>query len=246
MYLHGRNVLREILDLNSKKLKIKRILFTNQQNVSKELEELKLRCLKRGYKVDEAPPEKLYNLCREKKHQGVVVDLKEFPYTDFEDIIELSRNESVFPLVLLDTVQDPHNLGAIIRSAVAAGMRGIIITEKSSAKVTSAVVKVSTGLAFRIPISIVTNMARTVEILQEEGFWVYAASMEGEPYFSIEFPEKAAIILGNEGEGVRKLVKEKADYIISIPMEKEVDSLNVSASAAILFFELRRQLSGGE
>ncbi|HHF08458.1 MAG TPA: 23S rRNA (guanosine(2251)-2'-O)-methyltransferase RlmB [Kosmotoga arenicorallina] len=244
MYLHGRNVLKEILKLPVGDLKIKRVLFSDQKNTAHELELLKKRCKKKGYRVEYVTPEKLYNLSREKKHQGVVIDLKEFPYTDFEKLVESAKQKPSFSIALLDMVQDPHNLGAIIRTAVAAGIKGLVITEKSSTKVTPAVVKVSTGLAFRMPISIVTNMVRAIEHLKKTDFWIYAASMEGIPYYQTNFSKKSAIILGNEGEGIRKLVKRNADYIVSIPMEPGVDSLNVSASAAVLFFELRKQLGG--
>lgn len=246
MYLHGRNVLKEILKFPSGNLKIKRILFSDQKNVSPELDQLKKSCIKKGYRVEETSPIKLQNLSHEKKHQGVVIDLKEFPYADFERLLETAGAKAGFSIALLDMVQDPHNLGAIIRTAVAAGIGGLVITEKSSTKVTPAVIKVSTGLAFRLPISIVTNMVRAIEELKKAGFWVYAASMEGTPYYQVNFSKKTAIILGNEGKGIRKLVKTNADYVISIPMESGVDSLNVSASAAILFFELRKQLWGGE
>ncbi|WP_237697523.1 MULTISPECIES: 23S rRNA (guanosine(2251)-2'-O)-methyltransferase RlmB [Kosmotoga] len=241
MYLHGRNVLREILKLEPKKLKIKKVLFTDQKNVDRELEELKEHTAKKGYRMEVVPPEKLFNLSREKKHQGVVINLKEFPYTSLETLLDKIMEKKRSLLVLLDRIQDPHNLGAIIRSSVAAGADGVIITEKASVEVTPAVVKVSTGLVFRIPIVRVVNMARTIETLKEEGFWTYAATMEGEPYYSVSFTDKAALIFGNEGKGIRHLVKKKSDYLVSIPMCEGIDSLNVAASAAIMLFEYRRQ-----
>ncbi|CCU84252.1 MAG: 23S rRNA (guanosine(2251)-2'-O)-methyltransferase RlmB [Thermotogae bacterium] len=247
MYLHGRNVLRELLKVDSSALKIKRIVFTNQKNVDSQLLELAEESKARGFRIEEMAPEKLANLCREKKHQGVVIDLKQFPYSDSEELLGAIEEQRTATIVLLDQIQDPHNLGAIIRTSVAAGVDAIAVTSSNSAEITPSVVKVSAGLAFKIQIIKIINMAQFEEILKEKGFWIYASDMKGTPYYENEYSEKSAIVFGNEGKGVRRLVKERSDRLISIPMEDTVDSLNVAASAAIILFDRRRQLSlGGE
>jgi len=243
MYLHGRNVLKELLGIDSSRLRIKRILFTNQRNVDTQLLELAKEAKVKGFRIEEMPPEKLANLCREKKHQGVVIDLKEFSYVDSEKMLDNLEKQSTATIVLLDQIQDPHNLGAIIRTSVAVGADAIAITSSNSAEITPAVVKVSAGLAFSIPVIKIVNMAQFEKSLKERGFWIYASDMNGTPYYENEYSEKSAIIFGNEGKGVRRLVKERSDVLISIPMERTVDSLNVAAAAAIILFDRRRQLS---
>ena len=240
MYLHGRNVLKEILNLNYD-LKIKRVIFTDQKNIDTALINLKKRTENR-YRVDVLSPQKLYDLSREKKHQGVVIELREFPFCNFEEILHQNKEKKNSLLVLLDQVQDPHNFGAIIRSSVACGADGIIITERASSDVSPAVIKVSAGLAFSIKISKVTNLRNAMKIIKENGYWIYSAAMNGKSYFDEIIQERSALIFGNEGQGVRRLIKESSDEIISIPIKKEVDSLNVAASAAVLLFEYSRQM----
>lgn len=240
MYLHGRNVLKEILNLKYT-LKIKRVIFTDQKNTDSGLMKLRKMTEKR-YRVDILSPQELYNLSREKKHQGVVIELREFPFFDYREIIEDSKDKKNSLIIFLDQVQDPHNFGAIIRSSVACGADGIIITERASSDVSPAVIKVSSGLAFRIKISKIPNLRNILKKFQESNYWIYAAGMEGKNYFDESMPERSAFIFGNEGQGVRRLIKESSDEIISIPMRKEVDSLNVAASAAVLLFEYSRQM----
>lgn len=242
MYLHGRNVLKELLKIDSRSLKIKRILFTDQKNVDAQLLQLIEESEVLGYRTEILPPEKLAQLSREKKHQGVVIELKEFPYTDSQSLLESLRAETTSTLVLLDQIQDPHNLGAIIRTSVAVGAHAIAITTNNSAQVTPAVVKVSAGLIFKIPVLTVGNMAQFQKKLKDYGYWIYSSDMRGVPYYETAYAEKSAIIFGNEGKGVRRLVKERSDSLVSIPMEESVDSLNVSASAAIILFDRKRQL----
>jgi len=241
MYLHGRNVLKEILNINNG-IKVKRVIFTNQKNADGQINLLKEACYQKGLKVESASTSRLAQLSDEKKHQGVVIEINKYPYTELQDLRrKLSRkNKSI--IVLLDRINDPHNLGAIIRTSVAAGVDGVIIPERGSCSITSSVIKVSTGLAFRIPITVVTNISKTIDLLKEDGFWFYAATMEGKPYYNEKYSEKSGIILGSEARGIRDLVSKKCDFKVSIPMEKSVDSLNVAASAAIIIFHMRRKL----
>ncbi|MFW6119658.1 MAG: 23S rRNA (guanosine(2251)-2'-O)-methyltransferase RlmB [Petrotogales bacterium] len=241
MYLHGRNVLKEILNMKNA-VKIKRVMFTNQKNADGQINLLKEACYQQGFRVESASTERLAQLSKEKKHQGVVIEINKFPFTNLKKLRSTISKKSKSVIVLLDKINDPHNFGAIIRTAVAAGADGIIIPEKGSCSITSSVIKVSTGLAFRIPITIVTNISKTIDILKDDGFWFYAATMEGKPYYSEKYSEKSGIVFGSEAKGIRPLVDKKCDFKISIPMEINVDSLNVAASAAIIMFHVRRKL----
>ncbi|MFO7881375.1 MAG: 23S rRNA (guanosine(2251)-2'-O)-methyltransferase RlmB [Kosmotogaceae bacterium] len=241
MYLHGRNVLKEILNINNS-IKVKRVIFTNQRNTDGQINLLKEACYQKEFIVETASSERLAQLSDEKKHQGVVIEINSFPYTELKKLREKISRKGKSIIVLLDKITDPHNLGAIIRTSVAAGADGIIIPEKGSCSITPSVIKVSTGLAFRIPLTIVTNIAKTIDFLKEDGFWFYAATMHGKPYYSENYSEKSGIVFGSEAKGIRHLVNKKCDFKISVPMEKDVDSLNVAASAAIIMFHLRRKL----
>ena len=168
----------------------------------------------------------------------MVFDIQEYRYSSVEEILE-SKTPPL--IVILDQIQDPHNLGAIVRTSVGAGANGIIIPKDKSVKVTETVVKVSAGTVFRAKIAIVTNLARTIEELKERGVWVYASDVNGTPIYEEDFTLPTAFVFGNEGEGIRRLVKEKCDRVLTIPMENDIDSLNVSVSVGIVLFEAVRQ-----
>lgn len=242
MYLHGRNVLREILALPAGRLNVKRIIFTDSENADAGLRRLEDGARSRGWKIEFAGAERLFQLCREKKNQGVLIEIKRFPYTDLDELLSPPSAGGESTLVVLDRIQDPHNLGAIVRSCAAAGGDGIVIGTHSAAEVTPAVVKVSSGLVFRLPVARVANIAATLEKLKKRGYWIYASAMAGPSLWKTDFAPKTALVFGNESEGIRRLVRERSDHLISIPMEPGVDSLNVAASAAVVLFERRRRL----
>lgn len=243
MYLHGRNVLREILALPDGRVKVLKVLFTNRRNVDTGLKNLEKAVKRRGWETEEAPPERLFQLCREKKNQGVLVKIKEFPYVALEELQYPAGSKEASTLVVLDRIQDPHNLGAIVRSAAGAGTGGIVIGTHAAAEVTPAVVKVSSGLVFRLPIARVVNIAATLEKLKKSGYWIYASTGRGELLWNVEFAPKTVVVFGNESEGIRRLVGEKCDHRISIPMEAGIDSLNVAAAAAVVLYERKRRLA---
>jgi 23S rRNA (guanosine2251-2'-O)-methyltransferase len=193
---------------------------------------------KRGIKYSFESEEKLKNLSGTKKHQGVVFDIEEYRYSSVEEILEAKTPPLI---VLLDQIQDPHNLGAIVRTSVGAGANGIIIPKDKSVKVTETVVKVSVGTVFRARIAVVTNLARTIEELKEKGVWTYASDIDGTPIYEEDFTFPTAFVFGNEGEGIRRLVREKCDRVVTIPMENDIDSLNVSVSVGVVLFEAVRQ-----
>lgn len=165
-------------------------------------------------------------------HQGVVIEREEFKYFELKDI----RDEDF--LVILDHLEDPHNFGAIIRTSEAAGIKSIIIPKDRSVSVNDTVIKTSVGTTSNVKIIKVTNIAETIKRLQQEGYFIYGTAMDGEDCRNIDFSGKKALVIGNEGKGISKIVEGKCDAIISIPMKGEVNSLNASVAAGILIFKM--------
>jgi len=179
-------------------------------------------------------------------HQGVVAVVAPFSYSSVEDILENAkkRKESPF-LLILDGIEDPHNLGAIIRTAECGGAHGVIIPKRRSAGVTQTVYKSSAGAVEHIPVAKINNISDTIEILKDRGLWVYGADMEGENYyFNTELKGPIALVIGSEGRGLSRLVREKCDFLLKIPMLGEISSLNASNAASILIYEIVRQNHG--
>lgn len=179
-------------------------------------------------------------------HQGVAASVPETVYATLDDLFAAAdkKNETPF-FVVCDCINDPHNLGAIIRTAECAGAHGVIIPKHRSVSLTSTVAKSSAGALFRVPVARVGNIAAAIGELQNRGVWVYALEANGKPYFGEKFDDSGiAFVLGSEGEGVSRIVKEKSDFILSIPMYGELNSLNVSAAAAVMLFEAARQRHG--
>ena len=175
-------------------------------------------------------------------HQGMIAFASAFRYAQVEDMFALARarGEDVL-LVILDGVTDPHNLGAIIRSAECAGAHGVIIPERRAVGLTPAAVRASAGAVEHLPVARVTNLARLMETLQQQGVWVAAADMQGENYLEVDLTGPLALVVGAEGEGVSRLVLERSDRRIALPLAGKIDSLNASVAAGILLYEVRRQ-----
>ena len=175
-------------------------------------------------------------------HQGIVAMAAEKEYCSVEDILNIAseRNEKPF-IIIADGIADPHNLGAIIRCAEGVGAHGLIIPKRRAVGLTPTVSKSSCGAIEHLAIAKVTNIAATVDELKKKGIWVFAAEAGGENYYDTDFKCPCALVLGSEGEGVSKLVKDKADYIVSIPMYGKVNSFNVSTAAAVILAEISRQ-----
>lgn len=180
------------------------------------------------------------------KHQGVIAYASNFAYISVEEILEQAVFKREIPfLVILDGIEDPHNLGAIIRSAECAGAHGVIIPARRAASVTATVAKISAGALEHIDVAKVQNLADTVDKLKKLGLWIGASHMEGSNYWEKDLSQPLALIIGSEGKGVSRLLLEKSDFILSIPMMGNVNSLNASNAATVLLFETARQRQAG-
>ena len=186
--------------------------------------------------------ERLDQISETKKHQGVIAYAAAYEYSEVEDMLELAKKKGEDPfLILLDNIEDPHNLGAIIRTANLAGAHGVIIPKRRAVGLTATVAKTSAGALNYTPVAKVTNLAKTMEELKEKGLWFVCADLCGESMYRLNLTGPIGMVIGNEGDGVSRLVKEKCDFIASIPMKGDIDSLNASVAAGVLAYELVRQ-----
>ena len=220
MLAYGKNVL---LMMNPKEIK-KVYISKNDVEIKSFLKENKIHFVVTSNDV--------LNKMVKGNHQGVVIEREEFKYFELKDI----QDEEF--LVILDHLEDPHNFGAIIRTAEAAGIKTIIIPKDRSVSVNDTVMKTSVGTTSNVKIIKVTNIAETIKKLQKEGYFVYGTSMDGKDCRDVDFSGKKVLIIGNEGKGISKIVEEKCDEVISIPMKGEVYSLNASVAAGILIFKM--------
>lgn len=176
------------------------------------------------------------------KHQGVIAHAAAYEYAEIEEMFALAEEKGESPfLILLDNIEDPHNLGAIIRTANQAGAHGVIIPKRHAVGLTATVARTSAGALNYTPVAKVTNMAATIEQLKEKGLWFVCADMDGEVMYDMDLKGPIGLVIGNEGDGVGRLVKEKCDFIAKIPMRGDIDSLNASVAAGVLAFEIVRQ-----
>jgi 23S rRNA (guanosine2251-2'-O)-methyltransferase len=200
----------------------------------------------RGVRFDFVKKQKLNDMAGGTVHQGVLATVPAMEYSDVESILKLAeeRNEDPF-LIILDNIEDPHNLGAVMRTAECAGAHGVIIGKRGSVGLTETVVKASAGAVSYIPCARVTNIGRCIDDLKEKGIWTAACDMGDELYYERDLTGPIAIVIGNEGKGISRLVKEKCDFTLSIPLAGKIDSLNASNAAAIIAYEVRRQRDAG-
>ena len=186
--------------------------------------------------------ERLDQLSETGKHQGVIAVAAAYEYARVEDILQAARQKGEPPfLFLLDNIEDPHNLGAIIRTANLAGAHGVIIPKNRAVGLTATVARTSAGALNFTPVAKVTNMAKTIEDLKKEGLWFVCADMDGTSMYQLDLKGPIGLVIGNEGEGVGRLVKEKCDMVAAIPMKGNIDSLNASVAAGVLAYEIVRQ-----
>ena len=165
-----------------------------------------------------------------------------YEYATVEDILEKAREKGEAPFIfVLDNIEDPHNLGAMIRTANLAGAHGVIIPKRRAVGLTQTVARTSAGAINYTPVAKVTNLKQTMEQLKKEGMWFVCADMDGTPYYQMDLKGPMGLVIGNEGEGVSRLIKETCDFVASIPMKGDIDSLNASVAAGVLAFEIARQ-----
>ena len=230
MLVSGRNNVKEILKNFEKNFGIEKAYLQNNFN---ELDILSL-LKKQNVPIIYLEKAKLDGLAKN-NHQGVILEARDYNYVDIKDI---TGNKESCKIVILDHLEDPHNLGAIVRTVEASGIDGIIIPENRSVSVNETVMKTSVGALYNTKICQVKNLSNTIKYLKKEGFWIYGADMEGEDFHSISFSPKSCLIIGNEGKGLARLVREECDYIVSIPMYGKVNSLNASVATGILIYEM--------
>lgn len=186
--------------------------------------------------------ERLDRLANSGHHQGVVAQAAAYEYAEVEDILNAAKEKGEAPFIfILDEIEDPHNLGAIIRTANLCGAHGVIIPKRRAVGLTATVAKTSAGAVNYTPVAKVTNIAKTIEELKKEGMWFVCADMDGQTMYDLNLTGPIGLVIGNEGAGVSRLVKEKCDFTVSIPMKGDIDSLNASVAAGVLAYEIVRQ-----
>lgn len=186
--------------------------------------------------------ERLDQMSETGKHQGVIAIAAAYAYAEVDDIFENARKKGESPFIfILDNIEDPHNLGAIIRTANLAGAHGVIIPKRRAVGLTATVARTSAGALNYTPVAKVTNIGVTIEELKKEGLWFVCADMDGEVMYNLDLKGPIGLVIGNEGDGVSRLVKEKCDFVASIPMKGDIDSLNASVAAGVLAYEIVRQ-----
>lgn len=201
----------------------------------------------KGIPIQYVERQKLNEMSQSSAHQGIIALVAAYDYVHFEDIIEIANSKGKDPFILiLDEIMDPHNLGSIMRTANAVGVDGIIIPKRRSVGLTATVAKSSAGAIEYVPVAKVSNIAQTIERIKEKGIWIAGADMSGaKEHYNTDLRGPLALVIGNEGEGISRLIKEKCDFLVKLPMVGEVSSLNASVAAAVLMYEVFRQRTIG-
>ena len=241
--IEGRNAVIEALRAGETIDKI----YLQKGETDKTLGHIASRARAAGVVVVEADRRKLDAMSRTHAHQGVIALAAVRAYVSVESILQAARDKDEAPLlVVCDEISDPHNLGAIIRTAECAGAHGVIIPKRRSAGLTAVVAKSSAGAVSYLPVARVPNIPALLKDLKKRGIWVFGAAAEGTvPLYGADFKGAAAIVIGSEGDGMTRLVRESCDFLVSIPMKGRISSLNASAAAAVLLYEALRQRLGG-
>lgn len=236
--LEGRNSVLEALNHNKTIDKI----FVKKGEVEGTLKVIVAKALERGIIVQEVDKLKMEQMKRTNNPQGIIALCPAHEYCDTEDILENAKKRGEEPfVVILDEITDPHNLGAIIRTADAAGAHGVIIPKRRAVSLTAVVSKTSAGALEYVPVARVNNISKEIEKLKKHGLWIACADMKGTECFKADLKGAIGIVIGNEGDGVSRLVKESCDYSVKIPMYGNIDSLNASVAAGLLMYEVVRQ-----
>ena len=199
----------------------------------------------KGIVIKEVDRKKLDAICSGSAHQGVAAFCAAHAYAELEDIFALAQERGEAPFIIIcDELEDPHNLGAILRSAEAGGAHGVIIPKRRSAALNFVVGKASAGAIEYVPVVRVSNLASVIDELKQRGIWIYCADMDGANWCEVDYSGGVGLVIGSEGKGVSRLIKEKSDFTVSLPMKGRINSLNASVAAGILIYEVSRQRSG--
>ncbi|MEG1426353.1 MAG: 23S rRNA (guanosine(2251)-2'-O)-methyltransferase RlmB [Oscillospiraceae bacterium] len=220
-------------------------LYVQRGEKSGSLSSLIAKAKQKGINIKEADGKKLDFMCGGAVHQGVVATAAVKEFSTLDEVFALAKQRDEAPFVIIcDELSDPHNLGAIIRIAECAGAHGVIIPKRRSVGLTYAVGKASAGAVEYVPVVRVTNLVTVIDELKSKGIWVYSATMDGKSWCQTDFAGGVALVIGSEGDGIGKLIREKSDFLVSLPMKGEINSLNASVACGILAYEVLRQRSG--
>ena len=234
----GRNAVRELLGSERDVDKI----YVSSGDREGSIKLLVALAIERKIPVIEVDKTKLDSMCQGGRHQGIAAIVPEHNYATVDEILDTAEQRGEKPFVIiLDGVEDPHNLGAIIRSAECLGAHGVIIPKRRAVGLTPTAVKAAAGATEYVKVAKVTNIAATIDELKERGLWIYAADMGGDDYTATDLTGSLAVVLGSEGFGISRLVKEKCDFTLSIKLHGRVNSMNVSCAAAVIFAEVAKQ-----
>lgn len=200
------------------------------------------RAKENGIVIQEVDKQKLDEICRGENHQGVIAYVSAYDYVSVEDILNKARSKDEAPFVIIcDKITDPHNLGAVIRTANCVGAHGVIIPKRNSVGLNSIVAKTSAGALEYTSVAKVTNLVQTIDSLKKEGLWICAADMDGDIMYNTDLKGALGIVIGSEGGGISRLVKESCDFTAAVPMKGEINSLNASVAASVIMYEALRQ-----
>lgn len=236
MYIYGKNVAKEKLKHPTDVVQV----YLSSKFKDKEIEDLlAVSKIKTTYLNNKILDNKVNGL-----HQGIIIEVSDIKTYNLDIIKNFTSKNPV--IVMLDHLEDPHNFGAIIRTSYALGIDAIIIPNDRSVDITPTVVKTSAGAIYNIPIIKVPNLTNTIEKLKKEGYWIVGTDMQGDNYCELKYDMPTCLIIGNEGKGMSKIVKNNCDYLVSIPMEGQIDSLNASVSCGIILSEIKRQRRNSE
>ena len=230
MLVYGKNVINEILDNNTKIYKVFLDINFDDKNILNKID-------KKNIKKFHIDKNKIDKMCKNSTNQGIAADIEEFKYLTIDDIVKDDKSNFV---VMLDSLEDPHNFGAIIRTCECAGVNYIIIPKNRSVSVNSTVYKTASGALSHVKIVEVVNLSNTIRKLKDLGYWVYGADMNGTDYRSIKYDTKTCLVIGSEGHGLKQIVESTCDQIISIPMKGKINSLNASVAAGIIIYEIMK------
>ena len=215
------------------------ILYGQKGNI---IDAIRVAAKKHGIKINQIPQEKFRTLIQSRNSQGVAAIKPAYKFHSLDDIISNAKTSSSPLILILDSIQDTHNVGAILRTAECSGVNGVIVTKHNSAPINATVVKTSAGATEHIKIAQVNNLVNAIKLLKENGFWIVGSSLDNAKlYTEIDYTMPIALIVGNEEKGIRKLTAEKCDFLVKIPMAGKLQSLNVSVATGILLFEILRQ-----